>query len=72
MSSIRIARFWCFFYALQRTKQNKLEQSRTSWIKLEQATLKSILTPRIVTIFAMPSEMSSQFCERAILRKAEA
>ena len=71
MTSIRIARFWCFFYALQRTKRNNSEQSRTSWIKLEQATLKSILAPRIVTIFAMSSEMSSRYVSGLSLEKRE-
>ena len=34
----------------------------------EQATLKAILPPIIVLTFASSSEMSSRFCERAILR----
>ena len=71
MSSIRIARFWCFFYALKRTKRNNSEQFRTSWIKLEQATLKSILAPRNVTIFAMSSEMSSQYVSGPSLERRE-
>ena len=40
--------------------------------KYGKATLKAILQPIIVLTFASSSEMSSRFCERAILRKAGA